>query len=230
MAKYFKDNFDWDFGMYLSQIHLVSSKVTGSIKKFSECLSSQKDETPDDIEIIEDFGSVEINPELSSSLVSLFENLKSEAFYNSLLISSYSFLEFSVLEYCRLIEGYLKKNVKLDKINKIGLLKAQKFLNKAVGLDISSLPNWDEIDNYRKHRNIVIHNNANIIQNSNKPIEKQKDYELIDNNISLEITSAGYIFINNIDYINNLLDISSDFLNDIVEKTKEKFTNEKNKP
>jgi len=229
MAKYFKDNFDWDFGMYLSQIHLVSSKVTESIRKFSECLSNQKDEIPEDIEIIEDFGSVEINSELSSSLVSLFENLKSEAFYNSLLISTYSFLEFSVLEYCRLIEGYLKKKVRLDRIDKDGIFKAQKFLKKAVNLELGSIPNWDEISNYRKHRNIVIHNCANIIQNSNKPIEKQKDYEIINNNEYLEITSAGYIFIKNIDYINNLLNISSNFLYDIVEKTKEKFTSDKNK-
>ena len=226
MATYFKDNFEWDFGMYLSQIHLVSSKVNESIKKFSECLSSQNEETTKDIEIIEDFGSVEINPDLSASLISLFENLKNEAFYNSLLISSYSFLEFSVIEYCRLIEVYLKKNIRLAKINKIGLFKAQKFLRKAVGLDISTLPAWKDIEIYRKHRNIVIHNYANIIQTSNKPIEKQNDYNVLHNIANLEITSAGYIFITNIDYINNLLDISSGFLSDIIENTKKTFTNE----
>jgi hypothetical protein len=223
MAKYFRDNFEWDFGGYLSQIHVVSSKVSDSIKKFSDCLEKQKEEKGEDIEIIEDFGSAELNSDLVSSLVSLSDNLKSEVYYNSLLISAFSFLEFSVLEYCRLIEGYIKEDIELNNFKQIGLTKANKFLIKAVDLDISTLPNWESIDEYRKHRNLIVHNNSNIIHKPNKPLNEQKDFEIFSSNGSLEITSTGHIFILNIDYINSLLDIAVDFLNEIIEKTKEKI-------
>jgi hypothetical protein len=120
MAKYFRDNFEWDFGSYLSQIYLVSSKVSDSIKKFTECLENQKEINTEDIEIIEDYGSVELPDDLLKSLTSLSENLKNEVFYNSLLLTAYSFLEFSLIEYCRLMQGYIKKDVDLEKLNKQG--------------------------------------------------------------------------------------------------------------
>lgn len=223
MAKYFRDNFEWDFGSYLSQILLVSSKVSDSIKKFTECLQNQKEIENEDIEIIEDYGSVKLPEDLVKSLVSLSENLKNEVFYNSLLLTAYTFLEFSLLEYCRLIEGYIKKDIKLSKIKQTGLLKSKVFIHNAFDLDISSLGNWDQIDAYRKHRNLIAHDNANICHKPNKKLEEQKDFELYNSNENLDVTETGHVFIKDISYINNLFDIATQFLNEIIEATKEKI-------
>ena len=223
MAKYFSDNFEWDLGRYLSQIYLVSSKVSDSIKRFTECLQNQEEIENDDTEIIEDFGSVELPEELLSSLVSLSQNLKNEVFYNSLLIIAYSFLEYSLLEYCRLIEGYIKKDIKLSKYKQTGIWKVKVFLYKAFDLDISNLENWDQINAYRKHRNLITHDNANILHKPNKKIEDQKDFELFNGNENLEVTEIGHVFIKDIIYINNLFDISIQFLSRIIDATKKKI-------
>jgi len=224
MAKYLKDDFKWDFGEYLSQIHFVYSKVSGSIKRFSECLQNKEKQETGEIEIEEDFGTVKINEELAKSLLSLEENLKSEAFFNSLLISAYSFLEFGVIEYCRLVEGYLENEIKLSDYNRpTGLNEAKKFLLHAFELNIFSLKKWNEINEYRKHRNLIVHNNSNIIKEPEKNIENQPEFKIFDSNDDLEITSAGYVFIKNIDYINNLTDFAVEFHYEIIEKTKEKI-------
>ena len=223
MAKYFRDNFEWDFGSYLSQIHLVSSKVSDSIRKFTECLENQKEIKSEDIEIIEDYGGVELPVDLLTSLTSLSEILKNEVFYNSLLLTAYSFLEFSLIEYCRLMQGYIKKDIDLVKIKQTGLLKSRIFLQKAFDLDITSLENWVQIDAYRKHRNLIAHDNANIYRKPNRKLEEQKDFELYNSNENLDLTETGHVFIKEITYINNLYDIASQFLNEIIGATREKI-------
>lgn len=222
MANYFKDNFDWDFGLFLSNIQLVASKVSDSIVRFNECLKSQSDAMSEDVEIIEDFGTAKMPGDLAACLISLMKNLKNEVFYNSLLITAYSYLEFSLIEYCKLIEGYLTKDIRIARYKQSGILKAKFFLHDAFDLDISDLENWNQIDAFRIHRNIIIHNNSSILHKQNRRLQEQKYFGLFADNKSVEIAESGRVFISDSKYIDSLLALSTHFLANIIEATKGK--------
>jgi len=53
--------------------------------------------------------------------------------------------------------------------------------------------------------------------------EKQKDYKSLGKNDNLEITSAGYVFIKNMDYIKKLIDISVGFIDVLIGMIKSKI-------
>ncbi len=222
MPKYFKDKFEWDLGKYLSQIYLVYSNVLDSIKRFSECLEHEQRDEPE-IVIEKNYGSVEINKELFDSLFSLGENLKNASYYNPLLILANSYFEFGLIEYCRLLDNYKKEGKKIEKYKETGINKAKVFLMNAFDINLESDINWDEINKYRRLRNLIVHHGSNIIRKPNKSIEEQPDYQIISSMTDIDITSAGYVFIKKIDHINNLLDVSVTLLSNVIDQTKLKI-------
>jgi hypothetical protein len=222
MSKYFKDSFEWDLGKYLSQIHLIYSNVTETIKRFSECLDNNRDKEQE-MEIEEEFGSTEIDQKLFESLISLSENLKNAIYFNPLLVLAYSFFEFGVMEYCQLLDNYKKEGKKFEKYKGRGINRAKTYLINAFDINLESDSNWNRINDYRVLRNLIIHQRSNIIRKPNKPIEDQPNYKIISSMADIDITSSGYIFIKKIDHINNLLDISVTLLNNIIDQTKSKI-------
>jgi len=79
------------------------------------------------------------------------------------------------------------------------------------------------LNKYKKIRHLIIHNNSNIIKDYSLDIENQKDYNVLSEIEELYITDAGYIFITEINYVKNLIDISVNFINEVIEKTKDKI-------
>ena len=37
-----KEDHEWDFGKYLSKVGMVHSKISGAIKRFTDCLTLQE--------------------------------------------------------------------------------------------------------------------------------------------------------------------------------------------
>ena len=140
--------------------------------------------------------------------------------FNSLLISAYSFLEFSLVEYCKLLNKYLDVEKQFDETKGIGILKCRRFLNRELDLKIHIMPKWEFLDDMRELRNLIIHNNSNIITNPSISLKRQEYYERLAKYEELEITESGYLFIKDIGLILKLVDTSIEFINEIIVRTK----------
>ena len=220
MTAKLKEDLEWNFGIFISKVHMVHSKVSGAIKRFTNCLELLEKDDKSGPEIKKDLRTVKIEESLIQSLVNLGENLKNQAFFNSLLISAYSFLEFSLVEYCKLLNDYLIVEKQFDETKGIGILKCRRFLNRELNLNTHVFPEWKFLDDMRELRNLIIHNNSNIITNPSLNLESQELFERLTKYEDLDITDSGYIFIKNIKLINKFIDIAVSFINKVIEKTK----------
>lgn len=223
MAVKLKEDLEWDFGAYISKVNMVHSTVSGAIKRFSNCIELLEKDDNSESEIKEDLQTIQIEESLFKSLLNLGENLKNQAFHNSLLISGYSFLEFSLVEYCMLLNDYLNVQKQFDDTKGSGILKCRRFLNRELNLNIHTFADWEFSDDMRELRNLIIHNNSNIITEPDKSKESQEFYSTLSKYKELEITDSGYIFIKDIELITKFVDKSVEFINEIIEKTKTKI-------
>lgn len=219
MGKVFRDDIESDFADYSVKIQLLYSNVVDSIRRFSKCLDDESSKN-NNIEIEDENEIYNLNADLFDSMTLLGNNLKNASFYNSLLILAYSYFDFGINEYCSFLDKYKIQGKKLMKYKELGINRSKVFLLKSYKIDLEKFKDWGVLNNYRKIRNLIVHHNSNIIRNPNKYIEDQRDYKLLSSMKDIEITSAGYIFIEKIDHIFNLLNISANIINDIILKTR----------
>ena len=212
----FKEDNEWEFGKYISQINMVYSKVSGAIEKFTKCMDKIEGEDTSDIEIIEDLGTVEIEQHLFDSLISLGENLRNEIFYNSLVTAVYSYLDFGITQFCLLTDEYYNCPRSFEKTPGTGLFKCVNYLKKCFDIKTNNIEEWDDIDKFRRLRNLIVHHNSNIIKNPEKGLSRQPHYKKLIDIEHLEITESGYVFIKDIEYIESMLERSSSFINNII--------------
>lgn len=210
--KYFGDNIDWDLGKYLSEIGRITDQVHSSIQKVSDCLSQVKMDIPQ-VEIIEDFGSAEIDGSLLQSLVDLSDDLHNQSFYNSLIISIYSYLEYCLVELCELIDLYEKPNRRYNNIGGSGIFKCMDFFGNNFDFYLTQFDNWNEIKLLQNIRNLIAHYNSNLYTENGLNIKKQPYYNELNRNRNIRITSSGYFFITEIDYIKRMADLSGELIN-----------------
>jgi hypothetical protein len=221
MTKYFHDNFDWDLGKYLMEIEKVTNSVYDSIKRFAEFLTKEEKEAPN-VEIIEVYGSGTFDKALSDSLSELFTDLKNQSFHNSLILTVYSYLEYSLLEFCRLVDLYVKPKARLKDITEKGIDKCKEYLKSNFDLNISDFKEWQNIKDFQKIRNLIAHNNSNLYKEPGMNLVDQPDHKTISTNKNIRISESGTIFIKNISYISSLADCSVSLINYTITKVREK--------
>lgn len=230
MTTYLKDDFSIDFGLFLSKVSMINSKISSMIEKFSKAFEEVEEESTEEIEIIEDLGTVQIPADLANVLFDLSENLKNQVFYNSVSISIYSFLEFSMIEYCRLIDNYIEAKKPFKDYSKQGLEKAKEYLKDNFEIDFGTIVNWSELSKFQKVRNLIVHNDSNIYKDYDKPLEEQPDYPVLSKMTdSIDITSSGTIFIKTFEYINTTLTQATEMIESIISSTKDEVK-KKDKP
>ena len=215
---------EFDFGIFISKVNMIYSKVNSAIEKFTKCIEKLEQEDTSQPEIIEDLGTIEIEQSLFDSLVTLGQDLRNEVFYNSLAIAVYSYLDYSITQYCVLLDKYLKCNRRFYKTPGLGIMKCINYLKKCPNISAQEIEEWEDLNNFRRLRNFIAHNSSNTIKNHDKTITRQPDYKHLNPIGSLEITESGHIFIKDIDYIKDMLEKALFFINRIVTQTKDIFS------
>jgi len=141
------------------------------------------------LDFIEDELSENFNRELNTIEYSL----------NFGIINTYSLFDFFLSSYCMRIQEHSKidvSNIKGDNEN-----------IKRADLDIRKHNSWKSIDNFRKIRNLLIHNNLNIYSKNRdlkiNPDNKTKEIiKIIADNPYLELDkNTGKVYIENVEYI-----------------------------
>lgn len=225
MTRYLKDDFKWDFGIFSSKINLRLGSVSESIDEFIACIKRIETEKQEQQVQAEEVHEIEIDGELGEELSQLLTNLQNRVFYNSLLITAYSFLEYALTEYCRMLENYIEADVgpyhSYEKGK--GIDKSKAYLKEAFEINISDQKEWSQLKTYGKVRNLIIHNDGNIITDSEKALNEQNDFKELNKIPELDITETGYIHIQDVEYIKSLLEKSTTFLNSVIETTNEKI-------
>jgi hypothetical protein len=84
----------------------------------------------------------------------------------SLFLSCYAFLENHLLTMCKEIQRKKKLELAVDDLNHKGIVKAQVYLKKVVGLNFpDQSPEWNYIKKCNKIRNCIVHNGSLIDSN-----------------------------------------------------------------
>jgi len=92
-----------------------------------------------------------------------------QRFRNSVIVQIFSFLETELKVFCNSHAKVFKKEFNIDDLKGNNELdKAKKYLKKAANIDITTnQENWKFIDNIRKLRNKIVHQNSTITSNDN---------------------------------------------------------------
>lgn len=175
------------------------------------------------VENAEEIGSVEIPAELSRALIELQENIRNKFIFNSLLVSAYSFFEYSFNLLCRYVDNTWSPEKSFDHTSNLRIDKCKKYLKDNIDIDFRTDPGMLEINTINKLRNRIVHNNSNIIIDKEKPIEQQKCYLLFNSNYKLDVTRTGIVFITNMDLIKDFIDKSVEFLEFVKNKISEQI-------
>ena len=78
---------------------------------------------------------------------------------------------------------------------------------------------WTKIREIQKIRNAIAHNESNIITDKNHKLEKQDLYNLIRRDVRFEFyKSNGDFYIKNKEYLVEVIQIITDYMNIIIDK------------
>ncbi len=117
---------------------------------------------------------------------------------NSLFISIFSFFENELNQLCNLYKIFFNSTISLEDISGKGIVKAKKYLEKVVGLNLDSLnTEWSILANYKKIRNSLVHNDGKF-----KSLDELS--KILDNVPEIEKSEDLFIYIK-AKFLNNFL-------------------------
>ena len=153
----------------------------------------------------------------------LLRNLNSEIYYYSLLLVSFSSFEISLKQICLFIEQYSEPKYPFDPPNRLILKNCRDFINSSKLVDMTEKEidsNYSFLTKINDLRNLIAHNNGNLIQNRNLGLESQKYYRVFNSEKFLTINLNGQVYINDDEYIKEFNRRSKEFLNNIINTLK----------
>lgn len=112
----------------------------------------------------------------------------SDTLHQSFTVMLYSLVEGYLINLCGALSkpGSTKSFNDIKKEEKVQIKRISKYLIEKLGVNYRSLPQWNEIDNLRKLRNHIIHNNGDADKDSH-------DYDLLKRYITNnDFLSIGY--------------------------------------
>lgn len=116
-----------ELDIIISKINEGISQLSGEIQKMTACIETPEEKEQKTIETVvenaEEIGSVEIPAELSRALIELQENIRNKFIFNSLLVSAYSFFEYSFNLLCRYVDNTWSPEKSFDHTRNFGIDK-----------------------------------------------------------------------------------------------------------
>ena len=139
--------------------------------------------------------------------------------YNSQLLTYYAFFEVWLKELCDCHHklGFNRMTVK-DLAGRNYIEKSKLYFEKVADFQLGDLKNeWVRIQALQQIRNLIAHNNSNIIKNSDKSVGKQPQYQLISKEASIKLDiSTGDFFIKENIFLLDILDLFQSYLSKII--------------
>lgn len=199
----------FNFKEFLSDVNHLAKAEKQKLEKIVEELVKESPENSQDIY------------ENYSDQFHTYDSKYVELANNGLLVTAYSFFEHqlkdlnnTLLRFILNIKGTFPKNSSFS--------YAQNLRNNIyamTNLDFSSVENtWVAIDEFRKIRNLIVHNGANLVENDVLPIASQPKYVLISLRPEIKLNEEnGDFFIIDKELVFSFLDLTQKYLLDLIE-------------
>ena len=213
-----KSRYD-QYNLLISKISILNSRLNEYTESILEIVGKLNKNTNQQYYLEID---LEAFPEFKD-IPSLILDINNALYYNSLVLYIDSVLEHSLKMICQYIsDNELSKGKFNDFDNEI-FKSCCKYIE---GTELISFKDNDLAKQYNpickviKLRNLITHNNCNIIRDKSIPINKQPNYKLLYSDKRLTISETGQIYIKDVNYINSFITSQNQFLGEILKKIK----------
>jgi hypothetical protein len=147
-------------------------------------------------------------------------------YLNMLLTSSFSssYFVFEALctELCRLAMERVKLKLSYKDVQKSpNVMETVKiYFNKGIGINLSHLSGeWDKLDEFRKIRNSIVHQQSNILTNNSASIEKQDLYHIVMKYKSIKLNKkTGYFYLKDDEIVLEFMSVAKKYLRGVLKE------------
>ena len=198
---YSRTNFKSDCGVYRQLIQTESSNIDDYIKQLSQFLKDKDKRINAELDEMELVETLNIPEDLAIKVGEFLTNNANKTIHNALFVMTNSFLEWAIVELCRLTAIYIDDDFFAYR-NGNGLEKAKNYLKEKINLTIAGGSDWQLFTDNQSVRNLIVHNGSNIIKDYSKGPNQQPDSAMFKRNAKhFDYTSTGFIFILKMKYI-----------------------------
>jgi hypothetical protein len=202
-----RSSVDTEIDTYKEFLYDLNNLANSEKEKLNKMVKEMVDRNPKDEQDIYDHYSDQYD---------VYDTKYVELANNGTLVNAYSFFEHQLKDICRTLKKFM--------VNKKGTYRHQGNLSYAenlrneiiaiTGLDFSSLTGqWTTLDKYRKVRNVIVHNGANLFEEEGKPLTDQKNYGLVSSFGQIKINADnGDFYIIDKELVADYLDLVDDYL------------------
>ena len=144
---------------------------------------------------------------------------------NSIFISSFAFFEHHLYTLARIVEDKTSTRLTINDLSGKGIIKYCNYLFLVGNLKKAdrSGKEWQEIDQFQKVRNIIIHNGGMMISDSTKKLENHECFNFLRKRDVVMAGTTGLIRIKQISFIEDFSDITFKISDDLTSEISEVF-------
>jgi hypothetical protein len=243
---YLRNDFAWDCMQYNNLVSLDAGKTNDTIREFTELLAIKQERANRSLEEGEVIVDVEMGSEWDEVINSLAD-LGNQSIHNALLVRTNSFLEWSLVEMCRLIGiytgvDYLRFQAPIKRQTKFWK-RLKNWIKIKMGLPVERKPMKSILDRVRVYmetvlninsnsgqwsrftinaevRHKIVHNNSNIITDYTKRLEEQPKYTTFNRHSAFNVSETGFIFVREMAYIQESHDAAVAYVNNLFQEVK----------
>lgn len=207
---------DTEIDTYKEFLYDLNHLAESEKEKLNKMVKEMVDRNPkDEQEIYEHY----------SDQYDIYDTKYEELANNGTLVNAYSFFEHQLKDICRTLKKFIV-NKKGNYRHQGNLSYAENLRNEIItitGLDFSSLTGqWTTLDKYRKVRNVIVHNRANLFEQVGKTLTDQKNFALVSSFGQIKInTDNGDFFIIDKELVAYYLDLVDDYLKKFLDIIKQ---------
>jgi hypothetical protein len=227
-AIYTRAEFGFDCGLYEQLLRLEGGNINDYIKQLTKFLEQKReavDKESSKGKVIATMDTSEIG-DLVEEIVSYFNNNANKTIFNALFVMTNSYLEWGVVEICRLASIYLKVDYKTYSTRRTGLEKAKEYLQNELNIPIKENDVWQNIKFNQEMRNLFVHNAANLFKDYTKPLKEQDYYQEVNKrNKDIDLIETGFVYIKNMEYISVTHGKNTDFIYEVYNAVRIEMNN-----
>lgn len=135
---------------------------------------------------------------------SFLKNHNNKTFIYSMILMSFSAFETSLKTICYFIQDHSIPYLPFNEPHRKILNTSKKYLSKVIDFNKSGInKRFAKIERLNVVRNLIAHNDGNLIRNKKIPLERQIHYKQIKADKMYHIHSTGQIYITDTSYISN---------------------------
>lgn len=220
---YNRIDFSGDSMMYSMLLKREEGLILNAIKDFTELLEIKQQR----INGTSGFSSKDFNKnpkDLGERFAEAMTHIANQTVHNTLHVMVNSFLEFGLVEICRLLGLYTKEpyNGYVSKKGRptVSILdRAKVYLDETLGINIVK-SEWPIFVINAEVRHKIVHNSSNIYTDYSKKLEEQTKFKLFTENPNFHVTGSGFIFIKDMEYITRSSKAVAKYLFELLDEIK----------